>query len=384
MNQATQAALDSDAAVQIAEYVCGLLGAEERAYVHDRLSHDDHALKQALAWEDSFLALVDALPRVQPPSSIRERLQNTLGIGPPPPLQPPPQPVLLQRESAPAPVKHAGDSAPTSVVHSRESAPAAAMHSRELRPAPSTQKRPATQREQTAASNVRKPGEPTAAPDTRKPGETTRARAKAKPDETTRARAASKPDEAPGADAVEREDEQKKRRILVRKLWFWRLIGLCSTAAAIVGIMLPGTPPPPPVQVIKVAPTRAAILQAPGTSSTPAWTATLDPHGNLVMQPLVRTEIRAGSQALLWTRSERVPEPRLLGRIDPNRPVQVPAATLGALAEDQILEITEERDEDAAKGVPQGPILFIGQMTVFGSDAASAGTQRGAVGSGSE
>src|SRR5690606_15208400 len=96
----------------------------------------------------------------------------------------------------------------------------------------------------------------------------------------------------------------------------WRLIGLSATAAAIVGLMLPAEPPPPPVQVIKVAPTRAAILLAPGTSSTPAWTATFDTDGNLMMQPLVHTEVPTGRQALLWTRSERVPDPRLLGSID--------------------------------------------------------------------
>src|SRR5690606_25894309 len=78
-----------------------------------------------------------------------------------------------------------------------------------------------------------------------------------------------------------------------------------------------------------------------------------------------------GSQALLWTRSETIPEPRLLGRIDPNRPVQVPSAQLGPLADDQLLEITLERDEDAVKGVPNGPILFIGKMTVFGADMAA-------------
>jgi len=157
---------------------------------------------------------------------------------------------------------------------------------------------------------------------------------------------------------------------MVRKLWLWRLISLCAASAAVAGFMLPGEPPPPPVQVIKVAPTRAAILQAPGSTSTPGWTATLDPHGNLMMRPLVHTEVPAGSQAMLWTRSPAIPEPRPLGRIDPNRPVQVPAAQLGALAQDQLLEITLERDEDAAQAVANGPILFIGQMTVFGSEAS--------------
>lgn len=327
MNRATLAPTQGDTEVSVAEYVCGLLGAEERAQVHHLLSQDDQALTQALAWEERLLALVDALPRVEPAAAVRERLQGTLGIDPPPAFMPPPKPLLLQRESQDI------SNLPQSPL-----------------PPPVSVKRVAPLRKPPKAAKAAKQHTP--APE--------RQAASAQPEP------AAQPDLA-------------AHRILVRKLWFWRLIGLCSTVAAITGIMLPGPPPPAPVQVIKVAPTRAAILQAPGTSSTPGWTATLDPHGNLVMQPLVRTEIPTGNQALLWTRSERVPEPRLLGRIDPNRPVQVSAASLGALADDQILEITQERDEDAAKGIPHGPVLFIGQMTIFGSDAAStsAGAQRG-------
>jgi anti-sigma-K factor RskA len=123
-----------------------------------------------------------------------------------------------------------------------------------------------------------------------------------------------------------------------------------------------------------VAPTRAAILMAPGTTSTPGWTVTLDHEGNLLMQPLVHTQVDPGSQVLLWTRRETIPEPRLLGRIDPNRPVQVPASQLGIVADDQLFEITLETDEDARNGVAHGPILYIGQMTIFGSENALPGS----------
>src|SRR5690606_2270828 len=101
---------------------------------------------------------------------------------------------------------------------------------------------------------------------------------------------------------------------------------------------------------------------------------------NLMMQPLVNTEVPTGSQTLLWTRSAQIPEPRLLGSIDPNRPVQVPAATFGKLSDDQLLEITLETDEDAVRGTPNGPILYIGQMTTFGSDAAVTGASAGPAG----
>ncbi len=321
MRQQWSSTAGSDMSVQLAEYVCGLLKPEEHAQVHMLLGRDDGALAEALAWEERMLALVDALPRVQPSPSVRERLQRTLGIGPPPAMQPPPQPQLLRRQSvSPAVLPPA--------------APPSQPSPAEAKPQPGPAPHAATEAGTTTGS----------------PAEAV----------------------VPQSTGPDRSHDPARHRRLLRKLWLWRLISLCAVSAAIVGFMLPGEPPPPPIQVVKVAPTRAAILQAPGSSSTPGWTATLDPHGNLMMRPLVQTEVPMGSQVLLWTRSGAIPESRLLGRIDPNRPVQVPSAQLGALAEDQLLEITLETDEDASSGTPQGPILFIGQMTVFGSEGSVA------------
>lgn len=361
-------------AVLVSEYVCGLLKPEERPQVHALLSRDDQALAIALEWEKELLSLVDALPRAHPSAALRERLQRSLGIGPPPALQPPPQPQLLRTLSR--------DPQPGNV----------------LTPSPSFVSEPATRHTATAPEPVEKQRrteiagapslprvQPTAAP---KPPasppvpEAAGAPAKTEEHHEDRQRQATSASGAGSKSAREKTAERNAAQLsrLQRKLWFWRLIGISATLAAIVGLMLPGEPPPPPVQVVKVAPTRAAILQAPGTTSTPAWTATLNPDGDLMMQPLVHTEVPAGSQALLWTRSTKIPEPRLLGRIDPNLPVQVPAAQLGALSEDQLLEITLETDEDAAKAIPNGPILFIGQMTVFGSEGAAVASDQVAAG----
>src|SRR5690606_35112435 len=101
------AASASDTDITVAEYVCGLLDADERAQVHGLLARDDEALKQALAWEERLLALVDALPRVTPAPALRERLQRTLGIGPPPAEQPPPPPQLLRQRSEDAATRSA-------------------------------------------------------------------------------------------------------------------------------------------------------------------------------------------------------------------------------------------------------------------------------------
>lgn len=323
MMQTELAPLCDDDAIRVAEYVCGLLNPQERAQVHILLSRDDQALSWALDWEDELLRLVDALPAATPPAALRERLQRTLGIGPPPPASPPPSPQLLRQPSQAA-IAPAVKTAPHTQATATEK-PSSRAHTTRAAEAPAhSHVRPLTE---TAAHTH-------AAPPT--------------------------------------QDSRKPQHVLQRKLWLWRFIAICATAAAVVGFVLPSEPPPPPVQVIKVAPIRAAILQAPGATSTPGWTATLGPEGNLVMQPLVYTEVPPDRQVLLWTRSARVPAARLLGRIDPNRPVQVPATQLGELADDQLLEITLETAEDAAKGVPNGPVLFIGQMAVFGAEGSAA------------
>ena len=363
----------SATAVLVSEYVCGLLKSEERPQVHALLSRDDEALAVALEWEKELLSLVDALPRANPSPALRERLQRSLGIGPPPALQPPPQPQLLQRLSR-DPHSEVVGSAPAPTPKPSERREPAASKAEPLQKSPTEieapEKRPPEA--STAASAAPTPPLPPAAADSALIPEQTKQKVR-------------QPKSTKSTSAVERREtageNTSERKTLQRKLWFWRLIGLSATVAAIVGFVLPGEPPPPPVQVVKVAPTRAAILQAPGTTSTPAWTATLNPNGDLMMQPLVHTEVPAGRQALLWTRSTTIPEPRLLGRIDPNLPVQVPAAQLGALAEDQLLEITLETDEDAAKAIPNGPILFIGQMTVFGSEGAAVASDPGSAGS---
>lgn len=368
--------------LRIAEYVCGLLTHEERASVHELLARDDTALAQALAWEERLLALVDALPRVQPAPALRERLQKTLGIKPPPALQPPPQPILLQRESVDGPFGILTETSALSAAP-KTAAPRPASHTEPRRSWLTHTGRSARQATAGPVSSDkltgRRPAPPTP-PAPKEPGPEEPASKGLAVEAPARKRKPVDPETASRTggeeDAVAAGGmDPAARKVLIRKLWFWRLIGLCATATALAGFLMPGEPAPPPVQVIKVAPTRAAILQAPGTSSTPGWTATLDPDGNLMMRPLVRTELSAGTQALLWTRSARVPEPRLLGRIDPNKPVQIAASRLGTLADDQILEITQETEEDAAKGVPNGPILFIGQMTVFGPETPAQASQ---------
>lgn len=370
--------------LDVAEYVCGLLEPHERAQVHVLLSRDDQALAQALAWEAELLSLVDALPRVQPSASLRERLQATLQIGPPPAPQPPAPPQLLRQPSRePGAAVSVSESTPTPPESAAQYAekPSIEATSLYVGSQAETLLNLHTDAQKDPIAEAGPP--PTDTPEAGNAGPASIAatpKPAASPAPTSKpavrmpvaAQQTGNPSEKPRPEHADPHTADSEQRKLLRKLWFWRLVSVCATGAAVLGFMLPGEPPPPPVQIVKVAPTRAAILQAPGSSSTPGWTATLDADGGLMMQPLVHTEVPSGSQTLLWTRSKQIPEPRLLGRIDPNVPVQVPASLLGALADDQLLEITLESNDDAAKGEPNGPILFIGQITTFGAESAAS------------
>ena len=131
--------------------------------------------------------------------------------------------------------------------------------------------------------------------------------------------------------------------------------------------IVPGKPVEPPVTIVKVAPTRAAILQAPGQSSTPAWIVTFDPQGNVLMSPEVRSDIPGDASVQLWTYNETLRQPRSLGLVDPNKPITIPASLMGELGSEQYFEMTLEPQGGSANGSPSGPVLFIGRVVVFGA-----------------
>jgi anti-sigma-K factor RskA len=126
-----------------------------------------------------------------------------------------------------------------------------------------------------------------------------------------------------------------------------------STRAAGPVSQAPQAPPALPPQL--------AILQAPGQSSTPAWTVMFDARRDLVFKPLVHSDIPATSSAQLWTHSTESATPRSLGVIDPNQATTVAAANVGEIVPGQIFEITLEPQGGSATG-PTGPVLFIGRM----------------------
>ncbi|MBV6272141.1 anti-sigma factor [Alcaligenaceae bacterium CGII-47] len=155
----------------------------------------------------------------------------------------------------------------------------------------------------------------------------------------------------------------------------WRLIAfLLGTVVITLAIFLAqawSKPDVPTIQIVQVAPTLAAILQAPGHSSTPAWLVTVDSQGTVRLDPQVKTSLQANEAVQLWTRPADGQDSRSLGLIDPNQAVTIPAKLIGAVNAGQIFEMTLERTEGSASGKPDGPILFIGQMVIFGIQSSS-------------
>lgn len=153
-----------------------------------------------------------------------------------------------------------------------------------------------------------------------------------------------------------------------RSLWFWRALSTALGALAIVLVLPENTfkhdpalsaalQPPAPIAPTVV---QVAVLQAPGTSSTPGWILTVDSRQNVVLTPQVDIFVPESEAVYLWTYTEQSPRPRLLGAIDPARPLTLPVDVTGQIAPGQIFEMTQE-PRLAAPQEPDGPILFIGR-----------------------
>ncbi|TCT10446.1 anti-sigma factor [Paralcaligenes ureilyticus] len=145
-----------------------------------------------------------------------------------------------------------------------------------------------------------------------------------------------------------------------RSIWLWRVLCVALALAAVTFALKPK------LSIVQLVPTQAAILQAPGQSSTPGWVGTFDKQHNLVLKPLVQTDVPASSSAQLWTHATETAPPQSLGVIDPNQTVTVPAATIGQINPGQLFEITLEAKGGAPSGTPGGPILFIGRLVEIG------------------
>ncbi|MEB2399146.1 MAG: anti-sigma factor [Alcaligenaceae bacterium] len=368
----------------LAEYTLGLLNARETQQAHALLAQDDDAVATALDWEERFLALTDLLAPVDPSPLVLQRIQTTLGHDTTPP------PSALYRKVAGTPGRP--ESAAQAPGSNRPPEPrgAASTAGAGTAAAPAVSSAAASSAAAssgTAAAASASPAAaataPAAAASMASPAATA-PRAGASP-----AHASTAPASTPGAGPAPNagpaspapEPPQAARGAGNARpagkggnIWFWRLSTVVFAGIALVLGLAPAKPSAPPVTILEVAPTQAAVLQAPGQSSTPAWVLTIDHQQNVHMMPQVNTDVPPDASVQLWTHTAGMPQPRSLGLIDPNRPVTVPAELLGSVSVGQIFEMTLEPQGGSRSADPSGPVLYIGRVVALGAAPAAVNT----------
>jgi anti-sigma-K factor RskA len=65
-----------------AEYVLGVLGAEERREVERRLAQEPALASEVAFWEERLTGLADAVAPVSPPQATWSRIETTIGVAP--------------------------------------------------------------------------------------------------------------------------------------------------------------------------------------------------------------------------------------------------------------------------------------------------------------
>lgn len=344
----------SHQSILLAEYTLGLLDAEEAQRAQSLLGASDHAVIAALNWESRFLELVDCLAPVNPPAMLLANLQATLGhhaVTPVPANIPEvePEPEEEPRLLRPAAIDTKPASAETLVepaakAESHGGIDAGVLPIKDARPAPQASAVPRADNHRAGdqkAVSSKIPASSKAAP----PGKAAR--------EVAPIRSAGSGSGGAMFPAV------------FGSIRLWRAAALGFALLALTVFVMPKTPEPPKVTVVKVAPTKAAILQAPGQTSTPGWLLSIGPEGNVRLDPKVHTDVPPDASVQLWTHNKTLPQPRSLGLIDPNQPVTVPFAMIGDVSPDQIFEMTLEAQNGSSTGSPSGPILFIGRVVTF-------------------
>ncbi|MCB5363022.1 hypothetical protein H0484_04540 [Pusillimonas sp. CC-YST705] len=137
------------------------------------------------------------------------------------------------------------------------------------------------------------------------------------------------------------------------------------------GLSQAAVPPPPPTLQ------HLAVLQAPGSSSTPGWLLTQTSDLQLNLRPLVNVELAPNEAVYLWTQAQADPSPRLLSRVVPNMPLRLAPELIGPVQAGQVFEMTLEPMRQTLPAEPEGPVLFIGR-TVGLESAAPPATPGGA------
>lgn len=342
---------DADHTVLIAEYTLGLLNQEETAQAQALLNSDPQAVVIALKWEGALLDLADRLDPAVLPDNLWQEISNALDFDP---IKTSLVPTNL---AANTPANSVPVANPTPVLVAET--PLAAAAPDIVPPAP-IEKNPkasipvplTNKQAQTAAVTAAKPLP--LRPEPEPPA----------PIISTPPAPAQKPTKKATKEQTKKQPRPTGWRLSLGQIALAGVILLTVVVAALA--LLARTPAQPPVTVIEVTPKQAAILQAPGQSSTPGWVVTISPSNDVQLNPQVHTDIPEDASVQLWTYNKHSPTPRSLGLIDPNQPVTVPAALMGAIGEQQFFEMTQEAAEGSVSGLPSGPVLFIGRIVTFG------------------
>lgn len=372
--------------VLIAEYALGLLSQHELAQAHSLMQQSDQAASLALDWELALLELLDFLPSVTPAATSLAHVYRSLDLGVPgrPPVNPSRGPASAPE--APHQAEHAPPTPPvapaTTVPERQEYASSPDLNlavPETAAPEPVTPPYSSLLREdQSPTDNTPtielEPRQAAVQPPARKRGfSLKRGRFNTIKLPANVATSAS-PEQAamPGAAADELSPPSAKTKpfaflALTGQIPFWPLSSLLLLLLSIgLGYQWYREARIPNVTVVEMQPLHGAVLQAPGMSSSPAWSVAVDPQGNVLLVPQVHTELQPGQTVQLWTQTPGQGDSRSLGLIDPNRPVTVPAALIGKLQNGQLFEMTLEQEGGSESGQPQGPVLYIGSMVYFG------------------
>ena len=366
----------------IAEYTLGLLEPDDIAQAHALLGEDDEAVICALQWEARLLELTDALTPLHPPTALFDRLCDTLAL---PRHAATPfsaaQPTAIEdASSVKSPAASSTSSAsPPPRSNSEAAAPAPAAQSvtnigfepRLIRPdsassAPGPQPDVATASQQSSnagAGDAIRRNEPTLRAEPPQPSTTLE----------TPPRVRTAPPDPTEAFRREAASRRRPRRGFFGNLWFWRVLSGALAVLAVVLLLPENTFRHDPAQSATLQPAtvptptvvQVAVMQAPGTSSTPGWILTVDSRQNVVLQPQVDILLPETESVYLWTYNEQMPRPRLLGVVDPTRSLTLPMEVTGEVAPGQIFEMTQEPNVGVPRE-PEGPILFIGRTVSLG------------------
>lgn len=172
--------------------------------------------------------------------------------------------------------------------------------------------------------------------------------------------------ETPPVQEPKTKSAQAETSALERSLLRWKIFSLLCLLG-VIGLTVPlFIPSEPPVTIVQMAPRLGAVLQAPGHSATPGWVLSVDPQEQVLLTPLVRTELEDDQTVQLWTRRPGDSELHSLGLIDPNAPVALTADIIGPVSEGQLFEMTLESGEQQSETEPLGPVLFLGRVVSLG------------------